>query len=238
MKRVSIIGATFTGNRGAEAMLTTTIGRIREQYADCLFCVFSYYPADDRRLIDDERIHICSATPLYLVTILLPFSALLFFLTWLPVGIRNLLIPDPVRELSDSDLLIDLAGVAFIDGRAKTLPYNVLSLFPAFILRIPVIKFSQALGPFHNPINRALARFTLSRCRRVFARGSQTLNHLESLRITTVHDSVAADVAFLQSAAILQVGKAYLTSNRAKKKSTQRISLSSVFAPAPLSRST
>ena len=48
MKEVAITGATFTGNRGAEAMLTTVIGRVHDKDPDVICNVFSYYPEDDR----------------------------------------------------------------------------------------------------------------------------------------------------------------------------------------------
>ena len=44
--RFSLIAATVSGNRGAEAMLETSIGRIRERFPDARFSVFSYYPDD------------------------------------------------------------------------------------------------------------------------------------------------------------------------------------------------
>ena len=63
----SIIAATCYGNRGAEAMLETVIGRLREREPALRFEVFSYDPADDRRLVDDPQVRIHSSTPFALV---------------------------------------------------------------------------------------------------------------------------------------------------------------------------
>ncbi|MES9954469.1 MAG: polysaccharide pyruvyl transferase family protein [Candidatus Thiodiazotropha sp. 6PLUC2] len=196
MKSVSIIAATISGNRGAEAMLTTTIGEIRNRYPDCLFNVFSYYPEQDRELNGDARVHIYSATPLSIVTLLFPFSIIFAFFK-LPL-LNKLLrfFPGALQALNQSDVLIDLAGVAFIDGREKFLPYNVLTLAPAFILNTPVVKFSQALGPFNNPLNRLLAKPTLRLCKQVFARGEGTHQHLQSLKLDSLYPTPIADVAF------------------------------------------
>ncbi|MCG8071354.1 MAG: hypothetical protein N0C86_05165, partial [Candidatus Thiodiazotropha taylori] len=140
MKSVSIIAATISGNRGAEAMLTTTIGEIRQRYPDCRFNVFSYYPEQDSVLNRDDRVTVYSATPLAIVALLLPFS-ILFALFKLPLLNKLLgIFPAPLQALDQSDVLIDLAGVAFIDGREKFLPYNVLTLVPAFLLNTPVVK--------------------------------------------------------------------------------------------------
>ncbi|MCG7929620.1 MAG: polysaccharide pyruvyl transferase family protein [Candidatus Thiodiazotropha lotti] len=196
MKSVSIIAATISGNRGAEAMLTTTIGEIRQRYPDCRFNVFSYYPQQDRALNRDDKVAVYSATPLVIVTLLFPFS-ILFALFKLPLLNRLLgFFPAPLQALNQSDVLIDLAGVAFIDGREKFLPYNVLTLVPAFLLNTPVVKFSQALGPFKNPLNRILALATLKQCKQIFARGEGTHQHLQSLKLNNLFASPVADVAF------------------------------------------
>jgi polysaccharide pyruvyl transferase WcaK-like protein len=197
MKSVSIIAATISGNRGAEAMLTTTIGEIRQRYPDCQFNVFSYYPERDRSLNTDGRVTVYSATPFAIVTLLFPV-AILFALFKLPLLNRLLrFFPRPLQALDQSDVLIDLAGVAFIDGREKFLPYNVLTLVPAFLLNTPVVKFSQALGPFENPLNRFLAIATLRQCKQIFARGKGTYRHLQELKLNSLFASPVADVAFL-----------------------------------------
>jgi colanic acid/amylovoran biosynthesis protein len=196
MKSVSIIAATISGNRGAEAMLTTTIGEIRTRFPDCHFNVFSYYPVQDRRLIQDNNVHIYSATPTAIVAVLFPFS-LLFALSKLPLlnKLQNLL-PKAVIALDQSDVLIDLAGVAFIDGREKFLPYNILTLVPAFILNTPVIKLSQALGPFENRLNKFLAKHTLKHCNQIFSRGAGTFAHMLTLKLDNLFPAPVADVAF------------------------------------------
>ncbi|MCU7873285.1 MAG: polysaccharide pyruvyl transferase family protein [Candidatus Thiodiazotropha sp. (ex Lucinoma borealis)] len=196
MKTISIIAATISGNRGAEAMLTTTIGRIRDHYPDARFNVFSYYPDRDRKLVSDPLINIYSATPLYLVSVLFPFSILLSLIKWTSLKLFWNWFPESILSINDSDVLIDLAGVSFIDGREKFLPYNILTLAPAFILNTPVIKFSQALGPFESPLNRFFAKHTLARCLQVFARGASTYEHLKSLSLKTLYPEPVADVAF------------------------------------------
>ncbi|MEJ2619461.1 MAG: polysaccharide pyruvyl transferase family protein [Candidatus Thiodiazotropha sp.] len=200
MKSVSIIAATISGNRGAEAMLTTTIGEIRQRYPDCHFNVYSYYPTKDRALVSDRNISIYSATPLSIVTLLFPFS-ILYGICKFPLLNKLLkLFPSAIKALDTSDLLLDLAGVAFIDGREKFLPYNVLTLAPAFILKTPVIKLSQALGPFDNRFNRMLAVPTLKRCQQIFARGQGTHQNLKSIGLHNLFPTPVSDVAFLHQA--------------------------------------
>ncbi len=196
-KRIAIIGATISGNHGAEAMLSATIGRIKELQPDASFVVFSYLAKKDREITKDTDLLVVDSSPAKLVLSLLPFSLLyaFFSLTGLNAGKR--LLPRDIRLLSECDLLIDLAGVSFIDGREKFLPFNILTLAPAFILGVPVVKFSQAMGPFRNPLNFFMAKHILSRCEHLFARGEQTAANLSELPLSQDSWQMAGDLAFL-----------------------------------------
>jgi colanic acid/amylovoran biosynthesis protein len=197
MKSISIIGATISGNRGAEAMLSTVIGHIREDYPDTVFNVFSYYPADDRSVCIDNKISIYSATPVSLVLAIVPFACLLELLKVIRLDFLKRIFPKAVRVLNDSDVLIDISGVSFMDDRVTFIPFNVLTIFPAMTLRTPVVKFSQALGPFKNPLVYISAKMFLSRCTRIFARGESTKQNVQALNLPENILNSAADVAFL-----------------------------------------
>lgn len=192
----SVIAATIYGNRGAEAMLETVVGRLREQQPDIRFHVFTYYPEDDRRLLAVDYASLHSSTPKALVLWLLPLS-LLFGMLRLVFGRRILRIaPRSIRALGESTALVDLAGVAFIDGREKFLPFNVLTLLPAWLLGTPVVKMSQAVGPFRKPMNRLAAGFMLPKCTKVWARGAQTYMFLQESGLRGVDFALADDIAF------------------------------------------
>lgn len=196
--RIGLIGATIYGNRGAEAMAVSTIGALRERYPGAHFELFSYTPSDDRRLLMAPDVTIHAATPQALVLLLAPFALLVALLRPL-VGARIVRrSPAAVRALVRCDVLIDLAGVSFIDGREKFLPFNVMTLWPALILGVPCVKFAQALGPFRSPMNRLMARWILPRCAKVFSRGPRTTQHLEAFG--GVSHAPAADIAFLYDA--------------------------------------
>lgn len=195
-KAFSIIAATLYGNRGAEAMLETVIGRLREEDPSLRFHVFSYYPADDARLLHAKDVSLQSSTPLALVGWLLPWS-MVFGLLRLIFGRRVArLAPKAVRALLESDALVDLAGVSFIDGREKFLPFNLLTLLPAWLLGTPVIKMPQAVGPFRKPFNRLLAAWILPRCRMLWARGGRTYQHLQESGFRGLRFVQADDIAF------------------------------------------
>lgn len=192
----SIIAATIYGNRGAEAMLETVIGRIREEHPDAKFHVFSYYPDDDKRLLNSQNIYLHSSTPKALVFVLFPLSILFGFLRLIIGSKAYSLAPESIRAIGESDALVDLAGVSFIDGREKFLPFNFLTLFPAWALGVPIVKLSQALGPFKGVINNIAAKITLPRCQKIWARGEKTYNLLSESGISNISFSLADDIAF------------------------------------------
>lgn len=195
-KTVAVIGATIHGNHGAEAMLEATIGRIREQNENTRFLVYSYYAARDRQLNARADVEYHSATPVALVTTLFPFGLLLAVLKLFGLKSLGKFFPSSVAALAEADLLVDLAGVSYIDGREKFLPFNILTILPAMMLGVPVVKFSQAMGPFKNPINRLAAKIMLRWCTKVFARGAITAGNLTELA-GKVDWERADDIAFL-----------------------------------------
>lgn len=192
----SIIAATCHGNRGAQAMLETVVGRLSREQPGLRFHVFSYYPAADRALVRDDRVSIHSSTPVALVAWLLPWS-LVFGLARLLFGRRVLrLAPAAIRGLAESAALVDLAGVSFIDGREKFLPFNALTILPAWLLGTPVAKMPQATGPFQGLANRWAARWVLPMCRMFWARGPRTHQHLLDAGFPGLRFAQADDIAF------------------------------------------
>jgi len=194
---VSIIGGTVWGNRGAESMLVTTIGMLRLSLPTVRFYVFSYYPDKDRQLIQDQQIQVLSCQPLMLLTQHF-FAA---FIAWL-LKKAGLHIPSTsffkvAKALDESDILLDIGGITFSDGREKYLPFNILTIWPAILLDIPVVKLAQAVGPFRYWLNRFAARVFLFRCEYLFARGEKTAEYLNEIDYPKDKYQVTADIAFL-----------------------------------------
>jgi len=194
--RIGIIGGTIWGNRGAESMLTTTIGMLRKDFPDARFIIFSYYPEKDRTLIGDLEIKILSSTPFALITGHFLGAIVLKIARMLGLKQQSGKLFNTAVELSSCDVLLEIGGITFSDGREKYLPFNILTIWPAMILGVPVIKLSQALGPFRNGINRNAAGLFLSKCRHIFARGSESLEHLRSLGLPEEKISLSPDIAF------------------------------------------
>ena len=193
--QISLIGATLAGNRGAEAMLATTVGRIRDTMPDSRFIIHSYFPKEDRAICDDLGVEVVDARPKALVLSYFPFSLADRILGLVGLNWPRAWMPRGPRELAKSNVLLDLSGISFSDGREKFIPFNVLNNLPSMLFRVPVVKLSQGMGLFNGWLNRVSATWIMRRCAKVFARGEGSL---EATRALGLGDrlAMAPDIAF------------------------------------------
>jgi colanic acid/amylovoran biosynthesis protein len=198
-KKFVITAGTLTGNRGSEAMVTTCIQQIKNIFPTSKICIASSYPKQDFKELDKvylkkySDIYIYSGTPFSLIFQSLPLSLIAKIAPWLKRNkLKNF---GTILDLLNSDIVFDVAGVSFIDGREKFLPFNILSIFPFLLHKRKVIKLSQAMGPFNNLINRSSANIVLNKCTKVFARGNTTMHNLEKLK-NKKNFSLAPDITF------------------------------------------
>ena len=196
-RNIGIAGASFSGNKGSAAMLEAAIcslaGRLDRASR---FSVFSLYPRRDSRAVRPEAAVLVSA-PVPVTMALLPMAALAWRLfRAVPPVSAKLARYAPLRALLDCDVLLDLSGISFSDGRGlPTLAYNVLLPLPALLCGVPVLKMSQAVGPFRSLLNRMAAMTVLPRMRHVYCRGEGSLENASKLGLANC--SEAADLAFL-----------------------------------------
>lgn len=195
-RQISLIGATLTGNQGAAAMLETTIGELKARLPEAHFVVHSYFPDADREALGHhDELRVVDATPRVLVMSALP--ALLESLAQrLGLRLPSLLMPESLRELRSSTLLIDISGIALADGREKFLPFNLLCTWPASLVGTRVVKLAQALGPIQSLPTRLVTRFVMRHIAATFARGRQSHQHIQPW-VGDGHVELSADLAFL-----------------------------------------
>jgi len=194
-RQISLIGATLTGNQGAAAMLETSIGEISRRYPEAHFVVHSYFPAADRLACNASNVRIVDATPKVLVLSALP-ALIDGLIRHLGLRLPNALMPESLRELRNSAVLLDISGISLADGREKFLPFNLLCTWPATLTGAPVVKLSQAMGPARKFLTRHFSRFIFRRTSRIFARGSNTLELITAVA-PEEKCAIAADIAFL-----------------------------------------
>ena len=201
--RVAIVGAALSANKGAAAMLESVIARQPEVSGPCEFAILTTYPGADAPLVPDgSGASVVGLQPLRLALVELPVAllALLARTVRLPLGwVRT----RACRAILRSDVVVDVAGISFVDGRGLPITvYNALMTGLPLLLGVPTVKAAQALGPFRTQPNRLLARLVLPRLAAVCARGARTREHLDGLGLRNVTD--VADLAFsLNEAAAL-----------------------------------
>jgi colanic acid/amylovoran biosynthesis protein len=198
-EQIAIIGGSLNGNSGAEAMLNTAIKRLEQKIPNAVFGIYTPYYKDDSILWDNTRfkkIYLIDASPIKLVSLIFPLSVLAGLLKFFGFNAAKNIFPESIRFLWESDVCIDIAGVSFIDSRLKFLPYNVLSIYPFFLMQVPVIKYAQATGPYKKLMNRLFARHCLKKCEHVFVRGKKSFQHIDGLQIPATKYSLSTDVSF------------------------------------------
>lgn len=191
MKYYLISGVALSGNKGASGMAEALIQNLSVREPEAFFRIFSYYPRTDRAQLRYPNAEIIDGSPKRVV--------LLFFLSCWAFLAQFLHLPKrccvvgPLKKIAETDCWLDASGISFVDGREKFLIYNILSVFPALALNCPIVKVAQAMGPFHNPLNRICAKLFLPRFRLIVARGAVTRNYLDSLNLNnTMNFSDAA----------------------------------------------
>lgn len=178
--RFVITGVTLTGNMGGSAMLHATLQQLRGRFPGAQFQLLSIYPEADRQCNQEGDLQIVPASPLKLLAWYMPLT----LLAALGSSIRRYLSQRIAffKAIDSADAVIDLSGIALVDGRGLPLLwYNLSCALPGIIWRKPVFKLSQALGPFRTALNRTLAKPLLRRCAVVVARGEQSREFLADL---------------------------------------------------------
>jgi colanic acid/amylovoran biosynthesis protein len=190
--KIAIIGSAFSGNKGAAAMLESSVQHLSRVAGGARFVLLSMYPDSDARQNPYRNLKVLRATPLRLGVLLNGAALLHRILPPLRSTIEQK-VPE-IGALASADVLLDEGGITFVDGRGKFLIYNVASILPALFVGTPVVKVAQALGPFNEPLNRFAARTLLPRMAAIVSRGAITHEHLEGLGLRNVHEG--ADLAF------------------------------------------
>lgn len=185
----AVLGGSLSGNKGAASMTLAVVDGLVERIPSIAPLVFSPYPKEDRRLALD--LEVVDFRPADMILRVLP-AALLCLLSgrrWRPrKGVAG--------ALAGARAAIDVSGVSFMDGRGgMVLVYNCLLVLLPWALGVPLVKASQALGPFEDRSNRIAAKLVLPRVAWIGTRGPRTTAFVEELGLANAEP--AADVAFL-----------------------------------------
>jgi len=192
--KISTFAVPMSGNKGSASMLQSILDNFPNKFGDTIFNVFTYYPKTDRNLNKMKNVNILSGTPLGLVIYLIPASTIVFLLNIIKIRVPSSLLGRGMKELIESDIVIDVGGTTFKDEKLVKLLFNVACLLPGILLKKKVIKYSQTMGPFNHPINRGVAKLILPNLKLIVARGRDSESHLKELGLKNI--TFCDDAAF------------------------------------------
>lgn len=203
MPAVVMLGAAYSANKGAASMLEALVDRLPSflsrgpATADATFVAVSTHPEGDRRSLERAGLPVAVASqrPFELLALHVPLALLAGGLRRARLPWRWTCRPEALRAIAKADVVADLSGISFVDGRrTAVLVYNTLVIAVPLLLGRPVVKCSQAMGPVRTPLNRRLARLVLPRLRAICPRGAVTAAHLREFGLTNLVP--ANDLAF------------------------------------------
>jgi len=196
MKNIILIGAKLSNNLGGPSLAVSTIEVIKRVYPDASFTLLvpdHAYNADKH--LEDK----------YLVSVL-PFQTekvitLLLINKILRLNLGSKRLQETVNRIKNSDLIIDIWGIMFADSfRSKSFISKLregLRLILGKIVKVPLVKYTAAMGPFQSKWNKFFAKFYLNKCvNTIFARDKVTEKYLIELGIKKPI-YCAPDTAFL-----------------------------------------
>lgn len=194
--KILISGAALSGNKGAMAMAVVTINQLKKRYPGCAISILSKYPDQDRENCRKYGVGLIESPPSKLVSSTLVLSSLKVLMKNLfPTSFFNDKI---ISAYQDADILLDIGGITFSDDREwKGRVLSVGWILPAMATDTPVVKLSQAMGPFRRMITKICGKKILNYSSVIIARGKQSENHVKN--IIPNHKGVFCcdDLAFL-----------------------------------------
>lgn len=194
---IAITAASYSGNKGAAAMLQSSIKQLYDIYGHRLnINLMSVYPGEDRKQVPHDFINIVPCKPEQLLFVVFPLAVLYKLLGWIK-PLKKLIEKNKIiRAYRNTDLVIDEAGISFVDSRGIVMnTYAFVCAAVPMLVGTPVVKYSQALGTFKNPINRLLAKWILPKIKLICARGQGTYDNLASIGVKD-NVKLCADGAF------------------------------------------
>lgn len=194
---ISITAASYSGNKGAAAMLQSSIKQLFEKYGERLnIQLMSVYPSEDRVQLPWDFIKVVPCKPEQLLFVAFPMAVLYRIFKWC-TPIKKLLLKNKIlKAYARTDAVIDEAGISFVDSRGPVMnTYAFVCAAVPMLMGVPVFKYSQAMGSFKNPLNRFLAKWILPKLQIICARGKITQENLASIGIKN-NVELCADGAF------------------------------------------
>ncbi len=175
-------------------MFTTLYQNFSRLYPDSQFFLLSPYPKADRNMNRYRNLTVISGTPLRLLFVITPLTLICVLFKFLKIPYSIIRKESAISAVLEADLVFDICGISFSDGRQFYLPYNIVTILSPILLKKKIIKCAQAMGPFNGRINRFFAKRFLPKVDMIFARGKTTDSYLKSIGLQNTIP--ASDLSF------------------------------------------
>ena len=194
---IAITAASYSGNKGAAAMLQSSIKQLYDRYGERLnINLMSVYPSEDKKQLPWDFIKVISTKPEQLLFVAFPMAILYRIFRWCPPLGKLLLKNKILKAYAGTDVVLDEAGISFVDSRGFVMNmYAFVCAAVPMLVGTPVVKYSQAMGTFQSFTNRFLAKWILPKMKLICARGAGTQENLKSIGVAD-QVKLCADGAF------------------------------------------
>ncbi|WP_292466022.1 polysaccharide pyruvyl transferase family protein [Methanolobus sp.] len=192
-------------NRGSFAVVSTTIDTLHKFIPDAEFSTFIQLSKENplrakMKVIESEIYTTKYYSLINSLTLTFNLLRCIIWHLFLKVGVdfKFLINSQFLNYFRESDLVIDLSLDAYSDdyGLRSIIETSKEILIPVFLGKTTMI-YAQSLGPFKKPINRFLAKYTLSKVNLISAREELSYNNIIELGIKKEKIHQTADQAFL-----------------------------------------
>jgi colanic acid/amylovoran biosynthesis protein len=198
-KRFLVTGGQMYGNLGAAAMSIVTVTYIKRLFPNSEIHFISKYPVGERKNIErffakKAIVHIVPVTQVKATFLVLP---LLLITSLFSLRTFSKRVSSVIKSFHECDYIVDIGGITYSEDRGVIgLIINATWTLLAILSKKPVIKLSQAFGPFNRKWFRLVSRLLLNRVKCLIARGELSRLELEKLGLRTPIRE-CADLAFL-----------------------------------------
>lgn len=179
--KIILCGACMSGNIGGPALYISFVEELQKHLPMASITVLSKYPEGDAPACKAQgwNIQDMRTSKQLFPGVLIGAVAWILRLVGLPY---KWLFQGNFKPYLDGDILVDMSGISFTDHRPGAgVLINSLWFVPAIGSGIPIVKASQAMGPFNLRYIRLASHFFLSKMRLLIARGEQSEQYLKEL---------------------------------------------------------
>ena len=201
MTNVLLTGCSCSINKGAAAMVISTVKMLKRFIPDAKFTMLSPFPELDSKQCSKYAIDVVdykalrSINPARMLFCLFRCALWSALSKYLQVNVNVLIKGKVLQEYAKSDIIIDLSGDALNHGFV----WSIVS-FGTILLGIsmgkPAVIYPQSIGPFTRT-SKYLARFALNKVNFITAREEITKDYLKKMGIDKIPVHLTGDIAFL-----------------------------------------